>query len=75
MSRIPSEFAIGEVYFPPELFVGLLAIVLAVVTARLMNRWRLSRLFFFPPAVFVAFIVIYAGLISYSGIFGSIYSR
>lgn len=75
MNTIPSEFAIGEVYFPPELFVGFLAVILAVLTARLMNRWRLSQYFFFPPAVFVAFIVIYAGLISYSGVFGSIYSR
>lgn len=75
VNTIPSEFAIGEVYFPPELFVGLLAIVLAILTSRLLNHFRLSRFFFFPPAVFVAFVVIYAGLISYAGIFGSVYSR
>lgn len=75
VGTIPSEFAIGEVYFPPELFVGLMAIILAVLTAHLLNRYRLSRFFFFPPLVFVALIVIYSGLISFSGLFGSVYSH
>jgi hypothetical protein len=73
MSGIPSEFALADVYFPPLLFVVLLAIVLTMLTARLLNKYRLSRYFFFPPLVFVSLIVIYSGLISYAGIFGAFY--
>ena len=35
----------------------------AVVTAFLLNRYRLSRFFFYPPLVFLALSVIYTGLI------------
>ena len=61
--RIPSEFAIGGVYMPPLLVVGVLGVVVAIVTARLLNRYRLSRFFFYPPLVFVALVIIYTGLI------------
>jgi hypothetical protein len=30
------------------------------VTARLLNRYRLSRYFFYPPLVFLSLTVIYA---------------
>jgi len=73
MTGIPSEFAIADVYFPPLFFVVLLAIILAMVTARLLNKYRLSRYFFFPPAVFLSLIVIYSGLIAYTGLFGALY--
>jgi hypothetical protein len=33
---------------------------MAVLTARYMNRTRLSRHFFYPPLVFVALTVIYS---------------
>jgi hypothetical protein len=33
------------------------------VTARLLNRYRLSRYFFYPPLVFLALIIIYTVLI------------
>ena len=57
--RVPSEFAIGGVYMPPLLVAAILGTVLAVVTARWLNRKRLSRYFFYPPLVFVAMTVIY----------------
>ena len=60
---IPSEFAIGGVYLPPMLIAGIAAVVAAVLTARLLNRWRLSRYLFYPPLVFVALTVIYTVLI------------
>jgi len=63
MPNVPSELAIGGVYMPPLLFVGLLGLVGAAVTAQLLNRYRLSRYFFYPPLVFVALAVIYTGLI------------
>jgi hypothetical protein len=59
MHRIPHEFAIGEVFMPPLLVAALLGAVTAVVTARLLNRYRLSKYFFYPPLVFMALMIIY----------------
>ena len=64
MHLIPSEFAIGGVYFPPLMIASILGVLAASVTATLLNRLRLARFFFFPPAVYVAFAVVYTGLIS-----------
>jgi hypothetical protein len=60
---IPQEFTIGEVYFPPLLIAGILGLAAAVATAMLLNRFRLSRYFFYPPLVFLALAVIYTVLI------------
>ena len=60
---IPTEVAIGGVYFPPLLLAGILGATGAVLTAFLLNRYRLSRFFFYPPIVFLALAVIYTGLI------------
>ena len=59
MPLIPSEFAIGEVYLPPFLVVVLLAIAAAALTANLLNRFRLSRFFFYPPLVLLALTALY----------------
>ena len=63
MHNIPIEFAIGGVYFPPLLIASILGVVAAVVTAFLLNRYRLSRFFFYPPLVFLALAVIYTAVI------------
>ena len=63
MSFIPKEFTIGGVYFPPLLIAGILGVALAVLTAMLLNRYRLSRYFFYPPLVFVALAAIYTVII------------
>ena len=63
MNLIPSEFAIGDVYFPPMLIAALLGLVLAWLTAQLLNRLRLSRFFFYPPLVLLALVAIYTVLI------------
>ncbi len=63
MQYIPSEFAIGGVYFPPLLIAGILGAAAAVLTAYLLNRYRLSRYFYYPPLVFLALAVIYTGLL------------
>jgi hypothetical protein len=63
MSYIPHEFTLGGVYFPPLLIAAFLGVLAAVLTAMLLNRYRLSRFFFYPPLVFVALVVIYTGLI------------
>jgi len=63
MSFIPHEFAISGVYFPPLLIAALFGVTAAALTAIALNRYRLSRYFFYPPLVFVALAVIYTGLI------------
>ena len=59
MTFIPSEFAIGDVYFPPMLIAALLGLLLAWLTAHLLNRFRLSRFFFYPPLVLLALAVLF----------------
>jgi hypothetical protein len=59
MQNIPSEFAIGGVFMPPLLVAALLGTIAAVVTSRLLNRYRLSKYFFYPPLVFLALMIIY----------------
>ena len=63
MKFIPHEFFIGGVYFPPLLIAAFLGVILAALTAIGLNRFRLSRFFFYPPLVFVALTVIYTGFI------------
>ena len=60
---IPNEFAIGEVYLPPLLICGVLGLLLATWSAQMLNKYRLSRHFFYPPLVFVSLAVIYTVLI------------
>ena len=59
---MPHEFAIGGVYMPPLLIAAILGTIAAVATARLLNRYRLSRYFFYPPLVFVALAAIFTVL-------------
>ena len=63
MHFIPSEFHIGGVYMPPLLIAALFGTIAAVATARLLNRFRLSKYFFYPPLVFVALAVIFTVLV------------
>jgi hypothetical protein len=63
MNLIPSEFAAGSIYFPPLLIASLLGLILAWLTAQMLNRFRLSRFFFYPPLVLLALVVIYTVVI------------
>lgn len=63
MNLFPSEFALGGVYFPPLLIASILGVILGWLTALALNRYRLSRFFFYPPLVLLAFAVIYTVLI------------
>ena len=60
---IPKEFTISGVYFPPLLIASTLGVLAAAATALLLNRYRLSRYFFYPPLVFIALTAIYTVLI------------
>ena len=48
---------------PPLLVAGILGVIAAVVTAQLLNRYRLSRYFYYPPLVLIALMVIYTVII------------
>jgi hypothetical protein len=59
MQLIPSEVDISGVYFPPLLIVSFLGVIAAWLTTQLLNRYRLSRFFAYPPLVQLAMAVIY----------------
>lgn len=59
MNIFPSEFAMGGIYMPPLLVAGILGTITATAAAQLLNRFRLSKYFFYPPLVFVALVVIF----------------
>ena len=63
MGQVPHEFAIGGIFMPPLFVASVLGTVAAVLTARLLNRKKLSLYFYYPPLVFVAFVAIYTVLI------------
>jgi len=60
---VPSEFAIGGVYFPPLLIASVLGVLAASMTVMLLNRYRLSRFIYYPPMIFLSLAVTYTGLI------------
>jgi Protein of unknown function (DUF1656) len=64
MHLIPHELYVGEVFLPPMLLDAVLGLAAAWLTARLLNRFRLSRYFYHPPLVLIALAVIYTGLFS-----------
>lgn len=59
---IQHELHIGEVFVPPLLAASILGIIAATITAKLLNKYHLSKYFFYPPIVFVALMVIYTML-------------
>jgi hypothetical protein len=64
MHLFPHEIYVGEVFFPPMLLDAVLGLAAAWLTARLLNRFRLSRYFYHPPLVLIALAVIYTGFFS-----------
>jgi len=63
-SVIPTEVDLTGLYFVPLLVNFGLAIILTLVTAYLLNRYRLSRYFMFPHLVMVAMATIYTVILS-----------
>lgn len=62
-TSIPHEFAIGGVYLPPMLIAATFGVLATVITLWLLNRYRLSRYFFYPPLVSMSLVIIYTLLI------------
>jgi hypothetical protein len=59
MRFIPSEVELWGVYMPPLLPAAVCGLLAMMLTVYLLNRYRLSRLFFFPQLVMVALTAIY----------------
>ena len=60
---IPHEIAIGDVFLPPLLVAAFLGLLATIVTANLLNRYRLSHYLYNPPLAFIAMVTIYTVLI------------
>ncbi len=60
---IPHEIAIGDVFLPPLLVAAFFGLLATIVTAHLLNRYRLSRYLYNPPLAFIAMVTIYTVLI------------
>ena len=63
MPDVPHEISISGVYFPPMLLAAILGVAAAALTALLINRYRLSRFFVYPPLIFVSLTILYTSLI------------
>jgi len=63
MSTVPHEFFLVGIYMPPLLVAGIFGLVASSVTTLLLNRYRLSRFFAYPPLASLALAVIYTILI------------
>jgi H+/Cl- antiporter ClcA len=63
LKQIPHEFVIGEVYMPPLLIAAFFGALAAYITVRLLNHYRLSKYFFYPPLVSLSLMVIFTVLI------------
>ena len=60
--NIPAEFTIGGIYLPPLLMASVMGVITAVIVARLLNTYRWSKYFFYPPLVFVSMTTIFTML-------------
>ena len=63
MNLTPIEFGFGGVFVPPLFVAALAALLVTWLTARILNRFRLSRYFYYPPLVYASLLVIYTVLI------------
>lgn len=63
MSLVPHEVAIGGIFMPPLLIAALFGLVASMITTKVLNRFRISKYFFYPPLVSLALVLIYTVLI------------
>jgi len=64
-NNYPHELALGDVYFSPVPTVLFLAFFASVLTVSLLNALKLSRFFYLPSYVFIAFMILYTLLIDH----------
>jgi len=65
MNLVHHELNIGGVYIPPLFLAAIIGVIMAIYTAKLLNRYRLSKYLFYPPLVFLAIAAIYTVLLDY----------
>lgn len=65
MNLLHHELNIAGVYIPPLFLAAIIGVVMAIYTAKLLNRYRLSKYLFYPPLVFLAIVAIYTVLLDY----------
>jgi hypothetical protein len=63
VSLIPSELSVAGIYIPPALVVLLAGFLSAWAAAKLLNRLRLSRFFWYPPLGFLALWLLASSMI------------
>jgi len=56
---IAHEISLGGVYVPPLLIASIAGLIATLYSARLMDRYRISRHFISPPLVLLCMCVIY----------------
>ena len=65
--NVPAEFSFGGIYMPPLFIAALLGVITAMGVAKLLNSYRLSKYFFYPPLVFIALVIIF--MVTYGALF------
>lgn len=60
---VPHELSLAGIYLSPLLVASLLGVLIALVTARLLDRYRLSRHFAHPALVLTSMSVIFTLLV------------
>ncbi|HIF9077937.1 DUF1656 domain-containing protein [Photobacterium damselae] len=64
LNLIPKEIAIGEIYFPPLLISGFIAVICTSITVRIFNTIKWYKYVSNPPLVELSIAIIYIVLIS-----------
>jgi hypothetical protein len=59
MNQIPHELSISGIYMPPLFVAAIIGVVMAIIAAKLLNKYRLSNYLYYPPLVFVSLVVIF----------------
>lgn len=62
-NTIPKEIAMGDIYLPPLLVAGFLAVIFTSLTVRLLNKLKWHRYFASPPLVELSITIIYTVLL------------
>ena len=59
----PKELEFAGVYFPPLLVAAVMALVATWVTAKVCDRWRLTRYVAYPQLVLLSVFLLYTVLL------------
>ena len=64
MKHVPHEIDFfGGIYLSPALVAVILGVILALIAAKLLNKYRLTKYISNTPLVFIAIIIIFTFLV------------